>query len=135
MTLFPLSEGQRPEVGKPLPINKLSQRPAFLCLFRGWPKKTRYNNKNNKFIQYGSKDGAVARALASHQCGRGSNLGVDVIYVGRDCCWFSPLLRDVFLRDSAFPLSLKTNTSKFQFDLECTDTFQKVLINSLVLRG
>ena len=36
---------------------------------------------------------------------------------------------------SCFPLSLKTNTFKFQFDLERTDTFQRVLMNSLVLRG
>ena len=35
---------------------------------------------------------------------------------------------------SGFPLSLKTNTSKFQFDLERTDTFQWVLMNSWVLR-
>ena len=31
---------------------------------------------------------------------------------------------------SGFPLSLKTNTFKFQFDLERTDTFQRVLNNS-----
>ena len=36
---------------------------------------------------------------------------------------------------SGFPLSLKTNTFKFQFDLERTDTSQRVLMNSLVLRG
>ena len=36
---------------------------------------------------------------------------------------------------SGFPLSLKTNTFKFQFDLERTNTFQRVLMNSLVLRG
>ena len=36
---------------------------------------------------------------------------------------------------SAFPLSLKTSTFKFQFDLERTDTFQRVLMNSLVIRG
>ena len=36
---------------------------------------------------------------------------------------------------SGFPLSLKTNTFKFQFDLERTYTFQRVLMNSLVLRG
>ena len=36
---------------------------------------------------------------------------------------------------SGFPLSLKTNTFKFQFDLERTDTFQRVLMNSLVLDG
>ena len=36
---------------------------------------------------------------------------------------------------SGFSLSLKTNTFKFQFDLERTATFQWVLMNSLVLRG
>ena len=36
---------------------------------------------------------------------------------------------------SGFSLSLKTNTFKFQFDLERTDTFQRALMNSLVLRG
>ena len=51
-------------------------------------------------------------------------------YVGWVCCWFSP-----FSGYSGFPLSLKTNTSKFQFDLERTDTFQRVHMNSLVLRG
>ena len=40
-----------------------------------------------------------------------------------------------FSVDSGFPLFLKTNTSKFQFDLERTDTFQRVHKNSLVLRG
>ena len=36
---------------------------------------------------------------------------------------------------SGFPLSSKTNISKFQFDLECTDISEGVLVNSLVLRG
>ena len=40
------------------------------------------------YVQYrskvlkGSKSGALVRALASHQCGPGSNPGVDAIYVG-----------------------------------------------------
>ena len=38
-------------------------------------------------------------------------------YVGWVCCWFFPLHREVFLRVLRFPLSLKTNNSKFQFDL------------------
>ena len=33
------------------------------------------------------KSGAVVRALASHQCGPGSNLDVGCV-----CCWFSSLL-------------------------------------------
>ena len=36
-------------------------------------------------------------------------------YVGWVCCWFSPLLREVFLR---FSLLLKNNICKFQFDQE-----------------
>ena len=35
---------------------------------------------------------------------------------------------------SGIPLSSKTNTSKFQFDLERTDTFKRVHTNSYVLR-
>ena len=44
-------------------------------------------------------------------------------YVGWVCCWFSPLLREVFLRGLRwFSPLLKTNIFKFQFDLERTDT-------------
>ena len=39
-------------------------------------------------------------------------------YVGWVCCWFSPLLREVFSGYSGFPLSSKTNICKFQFDQE-----------------
>ena len=39
-------------------------------------------------------------------------------YVGWVCCWFSPLLREVFLRVLQFPISSKTNIYKFQFDQE-----------------
>ena len=55
---------------------------------------------------------AVVRALASYQCGTGSNLGG----------WVCLLLVLSFApRDSGysgFPLSSKTNISKFQFDQE-----------------
>ena len=132
MTLFPLSEGQRPEVGKPLLINKLSQRPAFLCLFRGWPKK--WDTTTTSLFSTGARVAQWRENWPPTNVGR-VQIPASTSYVGRNCCWFSPLLREVFLRDSGFPLSLKTNTFKFQFDLECTDTFQKVLINSLVLRG
>ena len=64
----------------------------------------------------GSRDGTVVEHLpptqASHQCGPGSIPGLGVI------CGFSSLLQEVFLRYSGFPLSSKTNISKFQFDLE-----------------
>ena len=65
-----------------------------------------------------SRDGAVVRTLASNQCGPGSISGLGVI------CGLSLLLvlvfapRGFFSGYSGFPLSSKTNTSKFQFDLE-----------------
>ena len=76
----------------------------------------------------GSKSDAVVRALASHQkqCGSGSNPGVDAI------CRLS-LLLVLSLSPSGFSpvfLSLKTTTSEFQFGLEHTGTFQRVLKNS-----
>ena len=73
----------------------------------------------------GSKGGAVVRALASHQCGPGSNPGVDMwveFVVGS-----LPCSERFFSGYSGFPLSSKTNTSKFQFDLERTDTEKRVL--------
>ena len=73
----------------------------------------------------GSKGGAVVRALASHQCGRGSNPGVDMwveFVVGSLLC-----SERFFSGYSGFPLSPKTNTSKFQFDLERTDTEKRAL--------
>ena len=83
----------------------------------------------------GSKGGALVRVLPSHQCGPGSNPGVDAI------CGLSMLLvlslaqRGCSPSTLVFSLSLKTNTFKFQFDLARTDTFQQVLMNSLVLHG
>ena len=72
----------------------------------------------------------MVRALASHQCGPGSNPGVDVIMwvefvVGSLSCSerFSP-------GTPVFPFPKKNNISKFQFDLERTDSFQRVVMNS-----
>ena len=59
-----------------------------------------------------SKGGAVVRALASHQM----NPGVDAI------CGLRLLL--VLSGYLSFLLASKTNTSKFQFDLERTDTIK-----------
>ena len=45
-----------------------------------FPLGDHFINSRNLFSSYrGARDGAV-RALASHQCGPGSNLGVDAIY-------------------------------------------------------
>ena len=54
----------------------------------------------------------------------------DTPYVGWVCCWFSPLLREVFLQVLRFPLPSKTNALKFQFNLKRIDTFHRVLKNS-----
>ena len=65
-----------------------------------------------------SNGGAVVRALASHQCGTGSNPG------RRRHMWVefvvgSLLCSERFLSGySGFPLSSKTNIFKFQFDQE-----------------
>ena len=86
-------------------------------------KKKKEKEKNQaelnelRQILLGSKVGAVVRALASHQCGPGSNPGVDAI------CRLSLLLvlpcsERFFSRYSGFPLSSKTNISKFEFDPE-----------------
>ena len=56
---------------------------------------------------YGARDGAVVRALASHQCGPVQILASRP-HVGWVCCWFSPLLREIFLRVLRFPLSSST---------------------------
>ena len=67
----------------------------------------------------------MVRALASHQCGPGSNPGVDMwveFVVGS-----LPCSERFFSGYSGFPLSPKTNTSKFQFDLERTDTEKRAL--------
>lgn len=52
-------------------------------------------------------------------------------YMGLIFCWFSPLPESerLFSRYSGFPLFLETNTSKCKFDLQPTDTFQRVLKN------
>ena len=61
------------------------------------------------------------RALASHQCGpcrfkSWHQRHFDI--QGWVCCWFSPLLREVFSGYSRFPLFPNTNISKFLFNQE-----------------
>ena len=83
----------------------------------------------------GSKGGALVTTLFSRHRGRWSNLGVHAI------CRLSLSLtvtgspsrpEKFFFGYSCFPLSSKSNTVKFQFDLECTDTFKRVQKNSSV---
>ena len=84
------------------------------------------------FLLYpGVKGGAVVRELASHLCGAASNPGIDAIIMWVEFVVGSLLcFKRFFSWYSGFPLSLKTNSSEFQLDLECTDTFQRVLMNS-----
>ena len=64
------------------------------------------------FLVLGRKDGAAVRALASQQCGPGSNPGVNAICGCWVCCWFSPLLREIFSKHSAgFPSPQKPTFS------------------------
>ena len=74
----------------------------------------------------------MVRALASHQCGPGLNPKVDAT------CGLSLLLVLSFaLRDFSpgAPDKNILDTSKFQFDLERTDTFQPVLKKCSVYVG
>ena len=52
-------------------------------------------------------DGAMVRAFAFHQCMAGVQIPVLTPYVGCVRCWFSPLLREVFLRVLRFSPLLK----------------------------
>ena len=84
-------------------------------------------------------DGAVGGAYRYGWCSR-ENTRLPPMWLRcksqhRHHMWVLSLLREVFSGYSGFPFSLKTNTFKFQFDLERTDAFQKVLMTSLVLRG
>ena len=83
-----------------------------------WISNNFTKKKTGTLNHWGSRDGAVMRALASHQCGPGLIPGLGVI------CGLSLLLvlilasRFFSLGTSVFPSSSKTNISKFQFDLE-----------------
>ena len=55
---------------------------------------------------WGARDGTVVRALASHQCGW-VQLPASTPYVGWVCCWFSLLIREVFLQALPFSPLLK----------------------------
>ena len=64
------------------------------------------------------------RALACHQCGSDS-VPASPPYVVWVCCWFSPLVRELSPPGTlVFPLTLKGNTFKYQFDLGHADTFK-----------
>ncbi len=74
--------------------------------------------RNVKRVTSGSRDVAVVRAPTSRQCGPGSTPGrhiwVEFVVGSRPCS-------EGFSEFSGFSPSAKTNTSKFQFDLETVD--------------
>ena len=80
------------------------------------------------------RDGAVVRMFASHQCGR-VQIPASTPYVGWVSCWFSPLLREVFLRVLRISPPLKTNISKFSFDQECGCATSKSLFIYLEVKS
>ena len=89
-----------------------------MCFF--FSHKSCYSHYNWE-ATWEARDGAVLRALASHQCGlcrfkSWHQRHFDI--QGWVCCWFSPLLREVFSRYSRFPLFPNTNISKFLFNQE-----------------
>ena len=69
---------------------------------------------NWMMIWLGSNGGVVMRAIPSHQCGPGPIPRVDA-YMGWVCCWFSPLLQEVFLWVLRFSPLLKNQ--HFQFPI------------------
>ena len=71
----------------------------------------------------GGGNGALLRALASHQCGLGSISGVDAIRGLSLLLVFVPT-PSVFLRVLRFSTLPKTQVSKFQFDPERRNNFE-----------
>ena len=85
----------------------------------------------------GSRDGAVVRAFASHQCVPGSISGPGVIWIV--ICGLSLLLvlflapRGFSPGTPVFPISSKINISKFKFDLDyCQAHYYKPLARVIV---
>ena len=63
---------------------------------------------------WGARDSAVVTALASHQCGPGSNTSVDAIIMWVEFVVGSLLCSERFFSGySSFPLSSKTNIPNF----------------------
>ena len=80
---------------------------------------------------WGSRDCTAVRGLTCSQCGWGSTLVIDVIQ--SIVVAGSLLCPERFCSgDSGFPLSLKTNMSNFQFDVESVSSWLVILRGSQV---
>ena len=77
-----------------------------------------YTNNINNNIIVGSRDGVVVRALTSHQCGLGFNSLTQCRMWVKFVVGSHPCSERFFSGYSGFPLSSKTNISKFHFNLE-----------------
>ena len=71
----------------------------------------------------------MVSALASHQCGPGSNPGVNAICGLSLWLVLSLALRGFSPGTPVFPLSSKTNISKFQFDQDVENLELNILVN------
>ena len=84
---------------------------------------------------HGGKDGAVVRALISHQCGWGSNPGVDAICECEFVVSFLLALRGFSSGYYSFPLSSKTLTLRgFPLGTTVLPSPQKPLLWEVFLR-
>ena len=72
-------------------------------------------------VRKGSRDGAIARALASHECGFERHMSFEFVVGSR------PFPERFFFQVLRFSsLHKKKNISKFHFNLERTVTFERV---------
>ena len=71
----------------------------------------------------------MVSALASHQCGLGSNPGVNAICGLSLWLVLSLAPRGFSPGTPVFPLSSKTNISKFQFDQDVENLELNILVN------
>ena len=97
-----------------------------------WQEKSKLapHSQQNVFVtapySSGSNGGTLERTLPYYQCSPGSNPSVKAICGLSLLLVLSLALRGFFRVLWFFPL-LKTNASEFQFDLERTNTFKRVL--------
>ena len=72
-------------------------------------RRERKKENENKKITLESRDGAVVRALATHQCGPGSILRLSVVYMNRLNLSLSPYSERFFSRLSGFTMCFFTS--------------------------
>ena len=90
-------------------------------------------------INLESKDGGAVRALAPPTSVARAEIPASKPYVGWVCCWFSPLLREVFLRVLRFSPLLKkqtfsnSNSSRNLVDEEPLKSLTSLLLLLLLL--